>query len=237
MKNYAVIDIETADAPESAIEDAIAAWKAPKNWKPETVEKNRDAAVQRIREKSALLDAAPVICISLDLGGNRFLFHWMQRTGGTIRDWEVWTVGNEKKMLESLRSVANESIKDETIIVGANHRNFDLPKLRARYIHHGMKLPQFLAWSLDRDDRNRTADVQSMVKAFSAEHADDWRPRLDEIARVLGIPRPKESMSGADVPKLYKAGAHDAIIFYCAMDCITTARAYELMTGIAADLQ
>lgn len=236
MKNYAVLDIETADAPETAVQDAIDAWKAPSNWKPETVERNREMAAERIRTKSALLDAAPIICIALDQAGDKFLFHWMEIDCKELQGWQVWKCSNEATMLEALRTVAKDFMDEETVIVGANHRNFDLPKLRARYIHHSLMLPKFLAWTLDRDERNRTADVQAMVKAFSAEHADDWRPRLDEVARVLGIPRPKQTITGADVPKLYAAGAYEAILAYCAIDTITTARAYELMTGIAADL-
>ena len=51
---FIAIDIETGNAPSEAVENSIDNWKAPKNWKPETVEAKRAEHAQAKREKAAL---------------------------------------------------------------------------------------------------------------------------------------------------------------------------------------
>ena len=58
---FVAIDIETGNAPHHAVENAIDNWKAPKNWKPETVEAKREEMATKKRDKAALLDASPIL--------------------------------------------------------------------------------------------------------------------------------------------------------------------------------
>ena len=45
---YVVLDIETGDAPQAAIDAASMAWKPPANWKPETVESKRAEHAEKV---------------------------------------------------------------------------------------------------------------------------------------------------------------------------------------------
>ncbi|MFI3123424.1 MAG: hypothetical protein QX194_05795 [Methylococcales bacterium] len=61
---FVALDIETGNAPIEAVENSIENWKAPKNWKPETVEAKRAEHAEKKRDKAALLDARPILCIA-----------------------------------------------------------------------------------------------------------------------------------------------------------------------------
>ena len=63
------------------------------------------------------------------------------------------------------------------------------------------------------------------------ELADERYVSLDAVARALGIPTPKQVISGEDVPRLHRDGMIAEIITYCAIDVATTESAYLLMTG------
>jgi hypothetical protein len=60
---FVALDIETGNAPAEAVENAVENWKAPKNWKPETVENKRAEMAEKKRDKAALLDASSILCI------------------------------------------------------------------------------------------------------------------------------------------------------------------------------
>ena len=84
---YVVIDLETGDAPPDAIAAAIAAWKAPSNWKPETVEAKRVEAAEKIIEKSALLDASPILCLALKTDRMSVILNGMDASSPEIPGW------------------------------------------------------------------------------------------------------------------------------------------------------
>lgn len=234
---WIVIDLETGDAPVEAIVDAIRNWKAPSNWKSETVEAKRAEAAEKIREKVALLDASPILCIGMQTDSARFLLNGMDASAPEIDGWPVMPCLDEYGLLSALRAVLDQVGTPETLIVGHNVRAFDLPKLRQAYIRHGLRPPEILKPRLRDENRAETVDTASLFKAFSMEHRNDFCPSLDTVAASFGIPRPKQHMSGADCPRLYREGQIQTILTYCAVDVATTARAYALMAGTAPDLE
>jgi hypothetical protein len=125
---------------------------------------------------------------------------------------------------------------ESTVIVGHNLRAFDLPKLRGAYVRHGLKLPQILRPRLKDEERAETVDTARLFKAFSMKHRDDFCPALETVAASFGIPRPKTYLTGADCPRLYREGQIQTVLTYCCVDVATTARAYQLMTATAPDL-
>ncbi len=237
MSQYLVFDIETCDADENSIQAAIAAWTPPANCKKEeTIEQKRKEALERIRERAALLDASPVICIALASGNSHAIFHAMDNKIGPIDGWPLIGSPDEQTMLLLLRHHLNEITTPETRIVGQNVRAFDLPRLRQRYLHYRLKLPEILQPRMDDEPPLRVIDTMHLVKSFSMELRDERYISLNRIAQALDIDRPKQIISGADVPKLYAVGQYQEICCYCAIDCATTARAFLLMTGLAPDL-
>jgi hypothetical protein len=90
---------------------------------------------------------------------------------------------------------------------------------------------------MDDEPKVRTVDTMSLIKRFSMELRDEKFISLDRVATVLNIEKPKQIITGADVPGLYRQGQYQAILTYCAIDTATTTRAYLLMTGQAPDLE
>lgn len=236
---WIVIDIETADAPESAILEALAAWRPPGNCtKQDTIETKRQEAETRYREKAALMDASPIICIAVTTSdGKQILFSGMPANGIRVEGWHVIEAPDERFMLIGLRQWLDHLAEPDATLVGHNIRSFDLPKLRQAYIRHGMRIPEMIRIRMDDETPLRTVDTMSIIRSFSMELRDEKFVSLDQVARVLGIERPKQLVSGADVPGLYRQGCHHEIATYAAIDATVTMRAFLLMTGQAAELQ
>jgi hypothetical protein len=229
------LDIETGDAPDAAIAAAIANWKAPSNWKPETVEAKHTEAAEKIRDKAALLDASPLLCVVIKTDRDNVVFNGMSETGN-VPDWETVSCGSEKNMLLKLRSWLDRMTTPETLIVGHNLRNFDLPKLRNAFVRHRLQLPEILKPRLRLEEKAETVDTAALFKTYSMENRDNLFISLDTVAIGLGIERPKQVISGDEVPKLHRNGQFEPILIYCAIDVATTARAWQLMSGNAPDL-
>ena len=234
---WLALDIETGDAPEEAVAVALETWTPPANVKdPVKLEARRAEAIQKARERAALLDASPVLCIAAQTERERISFNGMNNEAYSIEDWTVVPCGDERGMLIAFRAWADRSADAGTLLVGHNLRSFDLPKLRARYVHYRLRLPKVLTPKLRDEDWNETVDTMTLYKAFSMEHRDERYIALDTVAAGLGIPRPKEIISGADVPRLHHEGQHHAVLTYCCVDTLTATRAFQLMTSCAPDL-
>lgn len=233
---WLVIDMETGNAEAEAVEENIAGWRAPSNWKPETVERKREEARQKVKERAALLDASPILCIALRTERLGLILNGMDNHEYTIEGWHSIACGEEEEMLLTLRCWLDEITDEGTKLVGHNIRRFDLPKLRNAYIRKRMRLPMILVPRMGEERPTEVVDTMSLFRSFSMEHNDDAFTALDTVADSLGIPRPKQIISGEQVPALYEDGEIEVILTYVAIDAATTMRAYQLMTSTAADL-
>lgn len=234
IAEFVTLDVETGPAPATAIQEAVAAWKAPANWKPETVEKKRAEQIEKMADRSALLDAAPIIALALHSDRYRLLFNGMSGESFDVPGWLVLGCHGERGLLVALREWLDTCTGPATRLVGHGLVGFDLPRLRGRYAHQRLRLPACL---MIRDELQPVFDTMRAIRYFSAENADERFVSLDTVARVLGIEQHKGLMSGADVPKLYEAGRYHEILAYNALDCQVTAQAFRLMTSIATDLE
>lgn len=229
---YAVIDLETGFAPQAAIDAALEGWKPPKNWKEETVAAKRAEMAEKAEEKSSLLDAAPIICLALKTDRITVILNGMDAISYEIPGWLCVPCMDEKGLLVALRTILDSSAAPVTIIAGHNILGFDLPKIRNAYLRNRMRLPMAL-----QDHAQPVVDTMLQIRYFSMESADERFVGLDTVARVLGIPQPKQVITGADCPRLHRDGRIAEILTYCCLDVATTERAYLLMTGQAADLE
>lgn len=230
---WLVLDIETGDANEESILSALGAWKPPSNIKdPDKVEARRLEAMEKIRERAALLDASPILCIAVQTDRTAIVVNGMDKAQHQICGWRYLAAGNERDMLIAIGSWLDLNTDQDTVIVGHNIRNFDLPKLRNAYLRHRLRLPSILVPRIiDGDQVSSVVDTASLFKAFSMEHRDDFCPSLETMAASMGITRPKGVISGADVPRLHREGRYAEICTYCCIDTACTASAYLLMSG------
>jgi hypothetical protein len=234
------IDIETANADQAVIDQELAFWSYPSNWKPETVEKNRAAHAIKVSEKSALLDSAPVATVGIcDDQGDAVVFHWLlMDTGARAEGYHSQQSANEREMLIAFRDWANACTDEASVIVGFN-LGFDLPHLRIAYTRHGLKLPRLLA----PRSGNPIADVMYLfTKYFTSK--DAVFIGLDEVVKRLGIAPEGKQLDGSDVPVYVAKGfedgdignaLHQDVITYNAIDVLVTMRAFLICTGQAGD--
>jgi hypothetical protein len=151
-------------------------------------------------------------------------------------NWEVSEHQNEREMLQAFKKWADSIVNVETIITGHNLTAFDLPKIRNAYIRHRLLVPLFLLPTLRDEMKNEIIDTMKLAKAYTMEHRDTLMISLDTLANILNIERPKQAMSGAEVPAAHERGEFAPILIYCAIDTETTAQAAQLMLGIANNL-
>lgn len=229
---WMVLDCETGDAPSEATAAALEAWKPPKNWKPATAEAKRGEIADRINSKAALLDASPILCVALKTDQIAVVLNGMSAESFDIPGWLVMPCGDERGLLLSLRTLLDSIVGPETVIVGHNIYSFDAGKTRNGFLRHRLRLPVALA-----EPDQPMFDTMRQIRHFSAEFSDERYVKLDAVARVLGIPQPKQVINGADCPRLHKEGQYAVICTYCCIDVETTTRAYLLMSGQSAELE
>lgn len=231
---FLALDIETGNAPIESVEAAIENLTAPKNIKdPEKIAAKMAEMAQKRAERAALLDDSPILCIACRTDTRGFLFDGMNAPPFEVANWELITSENEREMLIAFRTWADGAITPETTVAGHNLISFDLPKIRNAYIRHRLHLPMFLLPALRNDPTVEIVDTMKLGKAYTMQHRDNLFISLDTLADILKIERPKQAMSGADVPAAYERGEFAPILIYCAIDTETTAQAAQLMLGIS----
>lgn len=241
VADYLVLDCETADPPadviDAHIERFMENWTPPGNVKAEDkIEARRQEAAQKIRDKAGLLDSAPVLCVAIKTDRTAVLFDAMVTDDSDRYDvpgWRVEWCGDEQGMLLSLRDWLDSYTMPDTLLAGHNINGFDVPKLRARYLAHRLRLPQLLTPGAE----NPRCDTMREYPRHSVEHRDQKFVSLDAVCTGLNIPRPKQVINGADCPRLYRDGEYAAIGTYCAIDVIATEQAVLLLTGQHPDFK
>lgn len=237
---HVVLDLETGNPPPEVIDAEVsqrmAEWTPPGNVKAaDKIAEKRAEAERKARERAALMDAAPVLCLALRSEREARLFDAMTPSGEeyTVEGWRVQWCRQERALLLALRDWLNASCSPATVIAGHNINGFDVPKLRARYLAHRLRLP----WLLAPDAENPRCDTMREFPRHSAEYRDQRFVSLDAVCKSLGIPRPKQVIDGGDCPGLYQRGEYAAIGIYCCIDVMAAEQAMLLLTDQHPELQ
>lgn len=187
------------------------------------------AAMEKIKDKGALLDAAPVICAGFKSDFGRVMFNGMGDVGDlVIPGWDLINCGDERGMLEAIKLWIDSAASSETCLVGHNSMGFDAPKLRNAFVRHRLPLPLCLR---PVEPYQPMWDTMKKFRFYSAEHSDDFYVSLDIVAEAFGIERPKQNVSGAEVPRMHREGRYAEILVYCGIDVETTDQVYLAMTA------
>lgn len=145
----------------------------------------------------------------------------------------------------TLLNQAVDSIKKAggSTLCAHNGNEFDFPYLMRRLIINNIPIPAILAtfnkkpWELAFEDT---------MKMWGGSQWN-YKVSLDLLANVLGLPSPKQNISGADVSKIYydsfnvekddlpfekETACLKTIGDYCAGDVLTLANVYSRMKGL-----
>lgn len=227
------LDIETAHASQEAIDNAVSMYKAPSNIKDgEKIEAAEERYAEKIKEKDALLDASPIACISARTDKTEEVFSAMDKKNHDKKRGFFIAPKSECEMLIDFRDWMDSVTDENTVLIGFNIMAFDLPRLRAAFVRHHIRLPQVLTPRILDAERQSVIDVMVMfLRGFTADKYGLKHISLREVERRLGLPEYKNKISGAEVPEMVKRGEFKEVLVYCSVDTGSTLAAYRIMTS------
>ncbi len=136
---------------------------------------------------------------------------------------------DERELLLRFCDLLNEHYdRSDHKLCGHNGKEFDFPWIARRCVIHGIPLPRLLdigglkPWEVGHID---TMNLWSFGdrKAYTS---------LALLCHVLGIPTPKDDISGADVARVYREeNGLERIAAYCRKDVVATVQTYLRLTG------
>lgn len=137
---------------------------------------------------------------------------------------------DERDILVRFTDLLNKSYNtDGHWLCGHNAKEFDFPWIARRCVVHGIALPKLLdvgglkPWELGFIDTMNLWAFGDRKNYTS----------LALLAHVLGIPTPKDDISGADVARVYYEEKDvERIAAYCKKDVVATAQVYLRLKGL-----
>lgn len=128
--------------------------------------------------------------------------------------------GDEKEMLIEFA----EWSRDCALWIGHNIRAFDVPFLQSRFMANGIPVPANLRTYGVKPWESNMHDTKELWKggAFRTSQAAS----LIAVCLALGIPSPKDDISGKDVAAAFHRGEIERIVRYCEKDVERTAEVY-----------
>ena len=128
--------------------------------------------------------------------------------------------GEEREMLREFWELA----RDVELFVADNVFHFDLRFLYQRSVICGVEPTKFLSFQ-----RYRSQPIFDTLREWTKWDTRQF-VKLDVLARALGLPSPKEQMSGAEVYDYWLDGRHEEIKEYCKGDVEVLRQVYRRMT-------
>ncbi|MEX1131930.1 MAG: 3'-5' exonuclease [Flavobacteriales bacterium] len=185
-------------------------------------ERGSKSAEEIYGEKGGILaEFGKIICIGVGSLRNEDEGHGMRVTSFHGDD--------ERDVLQRFVDLLDKHYNsDEHWLCGHNGKEFDFPYIARRCVVHGIQLPKLLniagmkPWEVGHLD---TMNLWSFGdrKAYTS---------LALLTHILGIPTPKDDISGADVARVYYEDMDlERIAVYCKKDVVATAQLYLRLTG------
>lgn len=230
------VDIETGDASEAALDLSADFYKAPSNMKdPEKIAAREKEALAKMREKSALLDLAPIFVVGMMTESEAVLFHCIKskKKVEALKNIPatIFTFKNEREMLGAAREWTDPRFSPNQVIVGHNVKGFDLPKIRGGYVRNRLVMPKVFQPAA-RDGGVTIFDTMTeFLYNFTTELKGDKYVSQEEMVARLGIPGHKHRLSGAEIPRMIAQGKAEEVLAYNYLDFAEAYAAFLAMTG------
>ncbi len=214
LENLLFLDIETV--PEQA-EFTQLDTEMQELWAHKTAyQRKEELSPEEFYDRAGIwAEFGKIICISVGY------FNWK----GQLRTFRVTSFyGDEPKILKEFkRLLADHFSSPKHLLCAHNGKEFDFPYIARRMIIHGIALPYKLDLFGKKPWEVPHLDTMELWKFGDYKHYTS----LKLLARVLGIPSPKEDMDGSMVKDVYyKEKDIDRIIAYCELDVITLAQVF-----------
>jgi len=244
ISKYFCVDIETRHAPEEDILKAQAKIEkgeiSSRLKNPEIIEeatmKVEEAyakALQKVRDDSALLNAAPIGCIGLSVDNTKILNYSTftltpeERTKLMKEGIEPFTHKDEGEMMDAFVQELDRRSDDWTGMVGFNSTRFDFAKIRLACRRNGVKIPHVLRF----ENRKHQIDLMwDFINFYNCEKAHKKFISLKAVCEEFKIPY-RKSLDGAEIPNAIANGDHYTVAFDCSSDVLETYQCYRKIHG------
>lgn len=214
LENLLFLDIETVPLqPEYSLLDP----DLQELWEQKTsYQRKEELSAEEFYERAGIwAEFGKIICISVGY------FHW-QGNNRTFRLTSFF--GEELKILREFKNLLSGHFSQpKHLLCAHNGKEFDFPYIARRMIINGIALPYKLDLFGKKPWEVPHLDTMELWKFGDYKHYTS----LKLLARVLGIPSPKEDMDGSMVREVYYVEKDlDRIISYCELDVITLAQVF-----------
>jgi 3'-5' exonuclease len=212
FNNILFLDIETVSQFET-YEHMPADWKEMWDTKAQILLRNKEnETTETIYERSGIYaEFGKIICISCGcLQGN-----------GEDKKLVIksYSSEDEKKLLTEFADMLQKWSGDaDKYLCAHNGKEFDYPYICRRMIINGVEIPEALKIAGRKPWEVRHLDTMEFWKFGDYKNYTS----LKLLAKVLGVPSPKDDIDGSQVNSVYwKEKDLDRIITYCQKDVVT----------------
>ncbi len=129
---------------------------------------------------------------------------------------------DEKALLSEFAALLNRSFHGPAhLLCGHNAKEFDFPYLARRMLLNQVELPALLDIAGKKPWEVAHLDTLELWKFGDRKNYTS----LDLLARIFGIPTPKEDIDGSEVSRVYwEENDLERIVSYCQRDVLTVAQ-------------
>ena len=212
FNNILFLDIETVSQYETYVH-MPAEWKEMWDLKAQFLLRNKEAETsETIYERAGIYaEFGKIICISCGC---------LQGTGEDKKLLiKSYCNDDEKKLLTEFADMLQKWSGDaDKYLCAHNGKEFDYPYICRRMIINGIEIPEALRIAGRKPWEVRHLDTLEFWKFGDYKNYTS----LKLLAKVLGIPSPKDDIDGSQVNGVYwKEKDLDRIVTYCQKDVVT----------------
>lgn len=207
------LDIETV--PEEASFSCLSEEKQELYDLKTQYQRKEENTVEEFYERAGIwAEFGKIVCISVG---------YFTNFNSENRKFRVTSFyGNEPKILEDFKNLVNKHFnKSHHLLCGHNGKEFDFPYIARRMIIHQIALPEKLNLFGKKPWEIPHLDTMELWKFGDYKHFTS----LKLLTSILGIPSPKDDISGSEVARVYYQEKNmERIVKYCEKDTIAVAQ-------------
>lgn len=214
IKDILFLDIETVSQvyEYNELDDS---WKELWANKTRFIQEREDKTAQELYDRAAIYaEFGKVVCVST-------AFFYLSGSEEKLRVKSFYGK-NEKELLnEFLQMIQRYDQYGTKFLCGHNSKEFDIPFLARRALVNGLSLPKMFDLAGKKPWEVNHLDTMQLWKFGDYKHYTS----LNLLAKLFGVPTPKEDISGADVGKVFwEEDDLERIKTYCEKDTVAVAR-------------
>lgn len=210
LENVLFLDIETVPA-EGRFDDLDDTWK--KLWEDKTrfIRERDGLELEESYERAGIYaEFGKIVCISVG--------YLRQKMGERQLRLRSFFGKNESELLHEFSNLLNSHFSSPYhLLCGHNAKEFDFPFIARRMLINGLKLPETLDIAGKKPWEIKHLDTMELWKFGDYKNYTS----LKLLAKVFGIPTPKDDIDGSQVASVYyEEDDLDRIERYCRKDVV-----------------